>query len=120
MKIFRTLVIALILGLVASWYFDIWHSPVETIDELIGTSYTFAEEEYFKESPQLYYDVNINHGLPEFDSFLLNEKDRLKDSIVQVYTWKYINHKKTIWVGKTSESDSQIIDAIRYKNDVQF
>ncbi|KAB7529977.1 hypothetical protein F8C76_00160 [Flagellimonas olearia] len=114
------MVIALTFGLVVSWYFDIWHSPVETIDELIGKNYDFAARNYFKSPPQYQYEVNVNHELSEFDGAILHHKEKLKDSIVQVYTWKFINRKKTIWVGKTSESDSQIIDAIRYKNDIKF
>lgn len=47
-------------------------------------------------------------------------KSLLTDSIVNVYTWEHINHKTTIWIGKNTQGHKRIIDAIRYKNDVQF
>jgi len=108
----------LVIGL--SWYFDLFNNSVETIDTLIGKDYDFACEKYFKEKPNTHYTINVNHSLNEFDGGILNRKIILTDSIVDVYTWVYFNHKKTIWVGQTLTLKRQIIDATRYKNNVQF
>jgi hypothetical protein len=102
------------------WYFYIFRKPVETINSLIGKDYDYACNIYFKKSPDVSYNININHNLSEFDGAILNSKNLLTDSIVNVYTWTYSNHKKTIWVGQTSKMKNQIIDAIRYKNNVRF
>lgn len=113
------LVIAII-GLASTWYYDIWHKPVETIDNLIGKNFDYANKQYFKSEPDNRYRINMNDHLNEFDGGIYDKKNKLIDSIVHVYTWTFINHKETIWVGKTRKIESEIIDAIRYKNDVQF
>ncbi len=110
----------IIVGLTASWYFDIWHEPFETIDQLIGKNYDYAHKMYFQTDPNRQYIVNVNNNLNEFDSGILIKKEILTDSIVHVFTWDFTTHKKTIWVGRTKELESQVIDAIRYKNNVQF
>ena len=102
------------------FYFDIFREPVETLDRLIGKDFNYACRTYFKSTPNEKYTININHNLSEFDGAILKNKSLLTDSIVVVYTWTYSNHKKTIWVGQTSKMKNQIIDAIRYKNNVQF
>ena len=110
----------IIIGLTASWYFDIWHESVETIDELIGKNYDHAHKMYFQTDPNRQYKVNVNDNLNEFDGGILNKKEILADSIVHVFTWDYTTHKKTIWVGRTEKLESQVIDAIRYSNNVRF
>ena len=119
----KRLVIILIItssGLFSTWYFDLWHKPVEPIDELIGKDYDYARKLYFKTDPNQHYKININDPLYEFDGGVDNKKTIHTDSIIDVYTWNYLNHKKTIWVGKTRNMDCEIIDAIRYKNGVRF
>jgi hypothetical protein len=114
-----TLVLSLIvIGSILSLY--IFRKPVETLESLIGKDYDSASNTYFKKPPDVSYIININHNLSEFDGAILKNKKLLTDSIVNVYTWTYSNHKKTIWVGKTSKMKNQIIDAIRYKNNVRF
>lgn len=98
----------------------VYHKQFETIDELVGRNYDYAHKVYFSTDPDIHYKVNINSDLNEFDGGILNEKDILTDSIVQVYTWDYPSHKKTIWVGETDRMKNQIIDAIWYSDDVQF
>lgn len=110
----------ILIGLFSTWYFDVWHKPVEPIDKLIGENYDYAHKLYFKTEPDKHYKVNINHRLNEFDGGIYDKKSILTDSIVDVYTWGSLNHKNTIWVGKTNELNNEIIDAIRYKNSVQF
>lgn len=104
----------------ATWYFDIWHEPVESIDELIGQNYDFAHKIYFKADPDNQYTVNIKDNLNEFEGGALKVKEILTDSVVHVFTWNYTTHKKTIWIGDTKYMKSQIIDAIRYRNNVRF
>lgn len=110
----------IIVGLTASWYFDIWNEPVETIDELIGRNFDYAHKKYFQTDPDRQYKVKVNDNLNEFDGGILNKKKILTDSIVHVFTWDYTTHKKTIWVGRTEKLENQVIDAIRYKNTVRF
>ena len=109
-----------IIGIASTWYFDIWHKPVETIDQLIGKNLDYANKLYYKTEPDNHYQIKINDNLNEFDGGIYDKKNKLNDSIVHVYTWTFMNHKETIWVGNTSTSKSEIIDAIRYKNSVQF
>lgn len=114
-------IVALIgVGFITSWYFDLWHKPVEKIDDLIGLSFDDANKIYFKSKPDNHYELNINNDLNEFDGGILNQKEILKDSIIHVYTWEFETHNKTIWVGDTKKMKSQIIDAIRYNNKVLF
>ncbi|MEA5138659.1 hypothetical protein [Arcicella rigui] len=109
-----------ITGLATTWYFDIWHKPVETIDELIGMNFDYAHKLYFKTDPENHYKINVNYPLNEFDGGIYKKRSILKDSIVHVYTWRFINHKQTIWVGETEIMKSEIIDANRYKNSIRF
>ena len=120
MKKVIVLLTAFIIGIGLTWYFDLFHKPVESIDELVGNNYDYAHNQYFGTAPNNQYKINVNKGLNEFDGGILNKKRNLTDSLVYVYTWVFINHKKTIWVGKTNKANKEIIDAIRYKNDVQF
>lgn len=117
-KIIFVVLIFLALGI--TWYFDLTHNSVEKIDDIIGKNYITEVKSYFSTKPNYQYKININKNLNEFDGGILNKKSKLKDSIVTVYTWKYFNHKKTIWVGKTESMKYEIIDAIRYKNNVNF
>jgi len=110
----------LLIGLITSWYFDIWHKPIEPIDELIRRNYDYAQKTYFKTDPNQHYKININDGLNEFDGGVYENKSILTDSIIEVYTWISLNHKKTVWVEKTKKLKHEIIDAIRYKNSVTF
>lgn len=109
-----------VVGLTAAWYFDIWHDPVETIDELIGQNYDYAHKKYFQTKPDRQYKLNVNDNLNEFDGGILSEKENLTDSTVHVFTWDYTTHKKIIWVGQSKKMKNQVIDAIRYSNNVQF
>ncbi|PZX46320.1 hypothetical protein [Algoriphagus chordae] len=120
MKKLIVILTIIVIGLTATWYFDIWNEPVETIDELIGQNYDYAHKMYFRTDPDRNYTINVNHNLNEFDGGILNEKKILTDSIVHVFTWDYPTHKMTIWVGQTEKMESQVIDAIRYSNNVQF
>jgi hypothetical protein len=120
MKKLIVILLIIIIGLTASWYFDIWNQPVETIDELIGQNFDYAHKTYFQTDPDKQYKVNINDNLNEFNGGILNKTEILTDSIVHVFTWDYATHKKTIWVGQSITMESQIIDAIRYNNRVRF
>jgi hypothetical protein len=96
------------------------HKPVETLDELIGKNLDFVNKIYFKSEADETTKININNNLNEFQGGILNKKSILIDSIVYQHTWKFFTHKKTIWIGKTIENKNQIIDAIRYQNNVKF
>lgn len=120
MRKFGIISTLILLGLASAWYFDIWHKPVETIDELVGENYVYAHKVYFQADPDEHYTININDRLNEFNGGVYNKKSILTDSIVEVFTWNSLNHKKTIWVGNTEELNGEIIDAIRYKNSVSF
>jgi len=109
-----------LIGLASTWYFDIWHKPVETIDKLIGQNFDYAYKLYYRTEPENHYQININDNLNEFDGGIYDKRNKLKDSIIHVYTWTFMNHKEAIWVGETSTVKSEIIDAIRYKNGVRF
>ncbi len=108
------------IGLTSAWYFDTWHKPVEPINRLIGKNFVYAQKLYFESKPNSQYKINIKDNLNEFDGVILYKKNKLKNSIVHVYTWTYFNHKETIWVGETVKFKNEIIDAIRYKNNVNF
>lgn len=120
MKKVIVLLTTITLGIGLAFYFDLFHKPVECIDALVGKDYNYAYNQYFEIPPNNQYIINVNKSLNEFDGGILNKKKNLTDSIVYVYTWVYKNHKKTIWTGKTKRSNKEIIDAIRYKNSVQF
>lgn len=77
----------IIVGLIASWYFDIWYDSVETVDELIEKNYDYAHKMCFQTDPNRQYKVNVNNNLNEFDAGILNKKEILTDSIVHVFTW---------------------------------
>ena len=104
----------------AIWYFDVLHKPVETIDELVGNNYDYAVKTYFNSEPNISTTFNINTNLNEFQGGILAKKNIIRDSLIKQYSWTFLNHKTTIWVSKTDNSDNEIIDAIRYKNEVQF
>lgn len=74
MKKLTVVISIIVVGLTASWYFDIWHEPIETIDELIGQNYDYAHKKYFRTDPDNHYKVNINKDMSEFDSGILNEE----------------------------------------------
>ncbi len=120
MKKFIVIISLILVGLTVCWYFDIGHKPVETIDKLIGQNYDYAYKFYFRKPFNHQYSVSINDNLYEIDNGILNKKKILTDTIVHVFTWDYKTYKKTIWVGKTEKCEHQVIDAIRYNNDVQF
>jgi hypothetical protein len=101
-------------------YFDPFHKPVETIDILIGKNLDFANKTYFKTEADESVSFNINSELNEFRGGVLSKKSLIKDSIIHQYTWNYLNYKKTIWVAETQTQKFQIIDAIRYKSNVNF
>ncbi|WP_192823354.1 hypothetical protein [Rufibacter sp. LB8] len=113
-----SVVISVAIGL--TWYLDPFHKPVESIKELEGQDYEFARKKYFGKEPDEKYDININKGLYEFHYGIMYKKELLLDSIVQVITWEFPRHKETIWVSRTAQSDKEIIDAIRYKDGVEF
>jgi hypothetical protein len=110
----------LIVVLTAAWYFDLFHDPVETIDELIGHNLDYAAKEYFESNPDDYVTFSINQELNEFQGGVLTNRDRFRDSIIHQYTWTYLNHRVTIWAVKTDNFPEEIVDAIRYKNGVEF
>ncbi|MBP1640781.1 MAG: hypothetical protein H6Q17_2364 [Bacteroidetes bacterium] len=116
----KYLLLISVIGIGLMLYFDLFHKPCETITKLKGKSYQYALNHYFKSQPNKVYTININTSLDEFNGGIISAKCLLKDSIVSVYTWNYFNHKKTIWVGKTTNQKDEIIDAIRYKNNVKF
>lgn len=101
-------------------YLKIFNESVETLDRLIGKDYSYIQNNYYKVKPECYYKININSDLNEFDCGILSKKEILTDSIIYVYTWHYCFYKETIWVGKTKRMNREIIDAIRYKNNVRF
>jgi hypothetical protein len=114
------LITIFLFAIVLVWYFDLFNKSVEPIDSLKGKNYNYARTKYFKKEADNHYTINVNHILNEFDGGILTNKKILSDSIVHVYTWYYFTHKKTIWVGTTAKMNNQILDAIRYKNSVQF
>lgn len=122
MKRNKILYISIILVFVCFciYYFEPMHKPVETLDELIGENLDFADKKYFKSEADEITKININNNLNEFQGGILSKKSILLDSIVYQYTWNFYSHKETIWIGKTIENKYQIIDAIRYKNNVKF
>ena len=95
-----------LIGLASTWYFDIWHKPVETIDKLIGQNFDYAYKLYYRTEPENHYQININDNLNEFDGGIYDKRNKLKDSIIHVYTWTFMNHKEAIWVGETSTMKS--------------
>jgi len=107
-------------SIVGILYFDPFHKTVETIDILIGKNLDFANKLYFKTEADEKVTFNINSKLNEFQGGVLNKKSIITDSIIHQYTWNYLNYKKTIWVAKTQIQKFEIIDAIRYKNNVNF
>jgi hypothetical protein len=118
-KIYSTIFLLLIAS-ISIWYFDILNEPVSTIDKLIGKEFDSVRQKYFNSDPDYEYQININHDLDEFNGGVLEHKDILIDSIVNVYTWNFSNHKKTIWTGRTKKKNNEIIDAIRYHKNIEF
>lgn len=113
----------IILGLIfiglTVWYTDPFHDSVEPISKLIGKDYNYALS-YFGNKPDIETSFSIRSNLNEFQGGVLSNAKSLKDSMVKQYTWAFTNHKVTIWVGSTMKSDWEIIDAIRYKNNIVF
>jgi len=107
-------------GIFFSCYHEMGHKPLEKINNLIGKNYDYAYKTYFRTEPDQQYKININEPLNEFDGGIYNNTENLTDSIVYVYTWEFANYKKTIWVGKTEKMNKEIIDAIRYNNNLKF
>jgi len=120
MKIRFLILLGIIVAIATVWFFDPFHKPVETIDELIGQNYDYACKIYFSKDPNHSTRFNINNNVSEFQGGILNKRSQLKDTMILQYTWTFINYKSTIWVAKTFRQDNEIIDAIRYKNGVQF
>ena len=118
-KLIFIFAIIILIGL-SIWYFDPFHKPVEKMTELIGESYSNITNTGFSSKPDFSTSFNKNKSLNEFQGGILSSNAVLKDSIIRQYTWNLINHKVTIWVTKTEKSDNEIIDAIRYKNNVKF
>jgi hypothetical protein len=114
------LIFSVIIFSLTTWYFDPFHKPVETVDVLIGKNYDYALKSYFHSDPEYSSSFDINQDLNEFQGGVLSKKDIIRDSIIRQYTWTFTNHKTTIWVSKTDNFEDEIIDAIRYKNNVQF
>ena len=104
----------------ASWYFDIFHKSVETVNDLVGQNLDYATKLYFRTDPDETSSFNINKPLNELQFGILTERHRIKDSIVNQYTWTFFNHKVTIWTATTDKLQGEIVDAIRYKNGVTF
>lgn len=115
-----TVIILTITFILTFLYLEPYREPVEPIEELIGKNFDYAHKKYFKTEADIYYTININQPLDEFNGGILNKKGILIDTIVHVYTWKNFNNNKTIWVGKTNTLNHYVIDAIRYKRDIKF
>ncbi len=110
----------LLIGWTATWFLDPFHKPVETVNELVGQNLDYAIKSYFHADPDKELSININRPLNEFQGGILTMKNRIKDSIVNQYTWTFFNHNLTIWTAHTDNLQSEIIDAIRYKDNVKF
>jgi hypothetical protein len=117
-KIIIIIGITLLVGLIS--YFDPFHKSVETIDILIGQNFDYAHKMYFNTDPDDHYQIKINDNMNEFHGGILTKINLITDNTVQVYTWNSFNYKSTIWVAATKNNRYEIIDAIRYKNNVRF
>ena len=96
-------------------------SSVETIDILISKDFKYALENFYKIEPTEKYTIKTTDDLNEFHRGAVTNKDCvILDPNIQVYTWKFDDYSETLWVAHTNESDSQIIDALRYDNNVNF
>lgn len=110
-----------ILGLIAGyWFFDFGHEPVEKVNILIGNNYDFAEKLYFHSSPDENYTFKLKDAKGEFRGVLQTHAGILKDSILHEYTWNFGRYNITIWTGKTGKMDHEVLDAIRWRKNVQF
>ena len=112
-----------VLFIVAAWlvfHFISARSAVVTLENLIGRGYAEVQSENFYSEPDEHYSINVNQPLNELHGGILHKKPLLTDSLVQVYTWKNVTHTTTLWVGKTSTAEDEVIDAIRYRYDVRF
>ncbi len=108
------------IGFLTSCHQNNTDKSVSSIDNLIGKDLNYACEVHYKTKYQQHYRININHRLHEFHGGILKKKNQLIDSIIDVYTWTFQNHKETIWIGKTTHRKNEIIDALWYENDVEF
>lgn len=113
------IVLSLSFIVILLWYTDPFHKPEETISNLIGKDYRDALN-YFGTNPTDTTSFSIYGNLNEFQGGVLSKSGNLKDSVVEQYTWEFFNHKVTIWVGSTNNSNREVIDAIRYKNNVVY
>lgn len=110
-----------LLGLIFTyWYFDFGHKPVEKVEILIGNNYDFAEKLYFHSSPDISNTFKLKDARDEFRGVIQSHISILKDSTIHEYTWSFSRYNITIWTGKTENLDHQVIDAIRWRKDVQF
>ncbi|MCC6837043.1 MAG: hypothetical protein IT234_00775 [Bacteroidia bacterium] len=112
--------LALLVGITTYWYFDIGHKPVENVNILIGNNYDFAKKLYFRSNPDEFHTFKLKDAKNEFRGIIQSHASILKDSTIHEYTWSFSRYNVTIWVGKTASLDHQVIDAIRWRKDVQF
>lgn len=112
--------VALLVLIVTYWYFDFGHKPVERVDILIGNNYDFAHKLYFRSNPDESHTFKLKDAKNEFRGVIQSHARILQDSTIYEYTWSFSRYNITIWVGKTASLDHQVIDAIRWRKDVQF
>lgn len=103
----------------ALWCFALFHKSVEPIPRLIGKNYDYAVN-YLGSKPSQSSSFNIRNDLDELRGGILVHKSKLKDSIIQEYQWDFKGYKVIIWTGRTLNSSNEVIDALRYKDDVRF
>ena len=118
-QLYSIIILIIVLTTSSLWYFDLLHKPVEPVGKLLGKDYAFALK-YFGAKPNSSTAFNITDDLNEFNGGVLSVDVKLKDSIINQYTWEFNRYKITIWIAETTKSPNEIIDAIRYKNNVRF
>ncbi|MGV3706349.1 MAG: hypothetical protein ACO1NU_13320 [Arcticibacter sp.] len=101
------------------WYYDPFHKTVEPVDNLIGRDYSFALN-YLGSEPNDCSSFKTTDVLNEFQAGVLSVKVKPIDSRISQCTWNFRRHKVTIWTARTAKLPNEIIDAVRYKNNVQF
>lgn len=120
MKKIAIITTGFLICLAAVWYFLIKTTLVMQIDDLIGKNYDYAHKIHFQTDPDDFYQININDELNEFDGGIYNKTARLTDTIVSVYTWNFLNHSETIWIGATKDLEFEIIDALIYSSNIEY
>lgn len=121
MKISMTILFVLALAFSAFWIYSYLNPKVEVWDEIVGLELSEAYATYLERPPDNEGFVNVYTGdLFKIDRHLTASKEDLLDSMVQIYLWNEPKYTMRIWVGKTKRSDSEIINAIRYSNIIQF